>query len=83
MNVVGVNWKKGAAHGNYVQAVANSRLASLMVAKFIRELCKEYDYSPKNIWIIGHSIGAHIAGFVGKNFTSNEDRIGRITGRKK
>jgi predicted alpha/beta-fold hydrolase len=71
MTIITVDWGQGAKHP-YLQAVANSRL----VAAKISRLIKIMEIPPKKIHIIGYSLGAHIAGYVGEDISG----IKRITG---
>ena len=49
-------------------------------AKFIDWLVKNKDLDLKKVHIIGHSLGAHTAGFSGKYLKSGT--VARITGNK-
>ncbi|XP_060583397.1 pancreatic lipase-related protein 2-like [Ruditapes philippinarum] len=71
MTIITVDWGQGADLP-YLQAVANSRL----VAAKISRLIKIMEIPPKKIHIIGYSLGAHIAGYVGEDISG----IRRITG---
>ncbi|RUS88835.1 hypothetical protein EGW08_003380, partial [Elysia chlorotica] len=76
MNVMTVNWEKGAAPPDYNQAVANVRLvarqAHLVLSQMVRAGARL-----KDIHVIGHSLGAHMAGKIGKLL---DDKLGRISG---
>lgn len=72
-NVIMVDWKGGA--GNlleYKRAARNTKIVGRKIAEFIRT--NEID--PSLAYCIGHSLGAHCCGFVGKNIPN----LGRITG---
>lgn len=56
-NVVYVDWTGGSL-GVYSQAVANARLTALEIANFI----KYTGIDPRHVHLIGHSLGAHLAG---------------------
>ncbi|XP_053394887.1 inactive pancreatic lipase-related protein 1-like isoform X2 [Mercenaria mercenaria] len=75
-NVIFVDWRKGAWEINYLRAVANTRVVGAQVAQLLKVLRKVYDIDPVNVHIIGHSLGAHTAGYVGEHM----ENIGRITG---
>lgn len=59
-----------------VQATANTRLVGLEIAHLIKKLQQDHDLRPEDVHIIGHSLGAHTAGYVGERIPS----LGRITG---
>uniref|UniRef100_U3JHR1 Triacylglycerol lipase n=1 Tax=Ficedula albicollis TaxID=59894 RepID=U3JHR1_FICAL len=69
------DWKEGAK-GTYVSAVNNIRVLGAEVAYFISALQKMFGYSPYEIHLIGHSLGAHTAGEAGRRVRG----IRRITG---
>ena len=74
-NVIEVNWEKGAKFPNYFQAVANTRVVGAQIATLIKTLGVDVG----RVHLIGHSLGAHVAGYAGEKFQSN-GKIGRITG---
>uniref|UniRef100_A0A3Q2QP30 Lipase member H-like n=1 Tax=Fundulus heteroclitus TaxID=8078 RepID=A0A3Q2QP30_FUNHE len=76
MNIIVVDWNKGAANLNYFTAVTYTREAALNLTGFIRTM-QEEGASLSSIHLIGVSLGAHLAGFVGANL---KGAIGRITG---
>lgn len=54
--------------------------AGYYVGDFIVKLMEDLEVAPENIHIVGHSFGAHVAGFAGKQvFKQLNRRIGRIT----
>ncbi|XP_052534044.1 pancreatic triacylglycerol lipase-like [Tympanuchus pallidicinctus] len=75
VNCIAVSWKKGA-RCTYSQASNNVRVVGAEIAYFVNVLIDQYSYSAANVHIIGHSLGAHVAGEAGKR----RPGIGRITG---
>ncbi|XP_064607037.1 pancreatic lipase-related protein 2-like [Liolophura sinensis] len=74
-NVVAVDWHEGA-HTFYPQAVANTRLTAAVTAKLIKLLHTQFGLDLQSVHLIGHSLGSHIAGYIGHRTPG----IGRITG---
>ncbi|KAK0167247.1 hypothetical protein PV327_004672 [Microctonus hyperodae] len=79
-NIIRVNWEKLAAgpFHYYSNAVNNVPLVGKHTAKLIEWLEAKKIISISKLHIIGFSLGGHVAGFVGKKFTSH--KIGRISG---
>ncbi|KAH9523776.1 Pancreatic lipase- protein 2 [Bulinus truncatus] len=75
MNVIVVDWGSGAGFP-YSRAVANARLVAAQTARLLRVIFQVTGSSPDSVHLIGHSLGAHVAGYVG---TIIQD-ISRITG---
>ncbi|XP_033111033.1 uncharacterized protein LOC117112092 [Anneissia japonica] len=75
VNVIVVDWG-GGSRDIYYQSVQNIRVAGAEVGLFIQFLNKEASYSNSKIHIIGHSLGAHTAGYAG----AMNSGIARITG---
>ncbi|XP_074855666.1 pancreatic lipase-related protein 2-like [Carettochelys insculpta] len=75
VNCIAVDWETGAMY-TYVNAVNNIRVVGAEIAYFIKALMTMFHYSPSQIHIIGHSLGAHAAGEVGRRIRG----IKRITG---
>lgn len=75
MNVIVVAWEKGAAFP-YGQAVANTRVVGAQLAALLDTLVKATNTDVAHIHIIGHSLGAHIAGYAG----ARTPGVGRISG---
>ncbi|XP_064605906.1 pancreatic triacylglycerol lipase-like [Liolophura sinensis] len=77
LNVVAVNWQKGADSLYYGQSAANTRRVGEMVGDFIRQLKEVMGAPYSSQHLIGHSLGAHISGFAGASLNG---QVARITG---
>ncbi|XP_015595234.1 probable phospholipase A1 magnifin isoform X2 [Cephus cinctus] len=89
LNVFSVDWQVGACSEkidflnvqSYRFATVNTKQVGEYVARCIKILVKNYHVSLTNIWMLGHSLGAHVCGFVGKHLQINQiGTLGRITG---
>uniref|UniRef100_U6CVP5 Triacylglycerol lipase n=1 Tax=Neovison vison TaxID=452646 RepID=U6CVP5_NEOVI len=74
VNCINIDWINGSLE--YIDAVNNLRVVGAEVAYFIDVLTKKFGYSPSKVHLIGHSVGAHLAGEAG----SRVPGLGRITG---
>lgn len=74
-NVVLLDWSK-YSRGAYASVFRNAEKVGVLFAQSIR-LLVDSGLDVSKIYIIAHSLGAHIAGFVGK---CNVFKISRITG---
>ncbi|GIY06563.1 pancreatic triacylglycerol lipase [Caerostris darwini] len=74
-NVIVVDWT-ASNQLPYTGAVANSRVVGAQIANFIKFLYKTMGVSPESFHLIGHSLGAHIAGYAGERL----HKLGRISG---
>ena len=90
-NVILVDWSKGANPGgsgvNYLQASGNARLVGAQTAELIKFLISNAHGSSgskslsKRFYIVGFSLGAHVAGYAGSHLKANGGiNLGRITG---
>lgn len=79
-NVISVDWGGIAGYRNYMYPVMMTSKIGSRLAKVLDNIVKLGMVNPENIHLIGHSLGAHIAGACGSVFMSG--RIGRITGKK-
>ncbi|KAL0808971.1 hypothetical protein ABMA28_012628 [Loxostege sticticalis] len=67
VNVIVVDWSAGAGSINYATAVANTLTAGEGIARFINWLNRATGAVPAHYHIVGHSLGAHQAGIIGRN----------------
>eukprot|EP00057_Strongylocentrotus_purpuratus_P024476 XP_011678950.1 PREDICTED: pancreatic triacylglycerol lipase [Strongylocentrotus purpuratus] len=74
MNVIMVDWEVGAGRVNYAQSRANTRVVGQDIGKLI-DVLKSKGASYGSMHIIGHSLGAHTAGYAGESRSG----IGRLT----
>ena len=72
-----VDWSSGAVGPDYNQAVANTRLVGAQIAFMVEALERANQIAKSRFHILGHSLGAHIAGYAGKRLPG----LGRVTGR--
>uniref|UniRef100_A0A8C5QRA9 Uncharacterized protein n=1 Tax=Leptobrachium leishanense TaxID=445787 RepID=A0A8C5QRA9_9ANUR len=77
VNCFCVDWSNGA-HTFYSQAANNVRVVGAVIAYFIEALVNTTGYSPSNVYLIGHSLGAQAAGQAGRRTPG----LSRITGFK-
>ncbi|MBN3276246.1 LIPH Lipase, partial [Polyodon spathula] len=76
MNVIIVDWNRGAATIIYPKAAENTKRVAQILTTFIKQMM-EMGSSLSSFHLIGISLGAHISGFVGNMLGG---KIGRITG---
>lgn len=80
-NVILVDWSPITATPWYSTAVSHIPLVGRYIAKFIRFLISDGKFPLKNIHLIGFSLGAEIAGFVGQQLQEWGIKLVRITGK--
>ncbi|XP_042759079.1 lipase member I isoform X4 [Panthera pardus] len=76
LNVIVVDWNRGATTFIYNRAVKNIRKVAATLGTYIQILLN-HGATLDNFHFIGMSLGAHVSGFVGKIF---QGQLGRITG---
>lgn len=82
VNVIIVSWTSGN-HNIYDQSVLNTRIVARQISALIYYLAQLNNADIRdekflqNFYLVGHSLGAHISGFVGKDFYG---KMGRIIG---
>lgn len=62
INFIAVNWRKGSNTYSYFHARNRVKSVAEHVSKFIDFMSKHAWLSIKTLTIIGHSLGAHVAG---------------------
>ncbi|XP_062609266.1 pancreatic triacylglycerol lipase-like isoform X2 [Saccostrea cucullata] len=78
-NVILVDWSDGANYLEYYElAAVNTEVVGVILTLLIRKLEHYHRAKMSYIHIIGHSLGAHVAGFAGK--AHKDIRYDRITG---
>jgi pancreatic triacylglycerol lipase len=70
-NIIAVDWAAGAKTINYFWARKRVKDTGRTVANFIKFLVAHGGLSLDSLTLVGHSLGAHVAGFAGK-FTHGE-----------
>ncbi|XP_076982248.1 pancreatic triacylglycerol lipase [Tamandua tetradactyla] len=74
VNCICVDWKSGSRTG-YTQASQNIRVVGAEVAYFVEVVQAAFGYSPSDVHIIGHSLGAHAAAEAGRRLNGTIERI--------
>lgn len=70
-----------AGDNNYLRSAASTRNVGRNVAMVIEHMVTKHNVNLEDIHIIGHSLGAHTAGFAGMFFNiETGNKVGRITG---
>ncbi|GIY75340.1 pancreatic lipase-related protein 2 [Caerostris extrusa] len=64
-NVILVDWTWGNGP-KYEESAENTKVVGKQLALLIRNIMMQTGAKPNNFHLIGHSLGAHIAGFAGK-----------------
>merc|ERR1719495_1940908 len=78
-NLISIDWEILAKAPNYIQAAKNTKLVGEYVAKLVSLIAQLGDIS--NLHLVGHSLGAHVVGHIGKTFQQEFSyKIPRITG---
>ncbi|XP_049884302.1 pancreatic triacylglycerol lipase-like [Pectinophora gossypiella] len=67
VNVIVVDWSAGAGTINYAAAVSNTVTSGESVARFINWLNQATNTSPMSYHLVGHSLGGHQVGIIGRN----------------
>ncbi|KAK3855350.1 hypothetical protein Pcinc_038251 [Petrolisthes cinctipes] len=78
LNVVVLDWLAGSGPP-YTQAVANIRLIGAMLGYFLLGI-QAAGVDLKRVHVVGHSLGAQMAGYTGHYLSLHGATLGRITG---
>ncbi|KAJ8935336.1 hypothetical protein NQ318_016629 [Aromia moschata] len=74
-SIIYVNWSKA---GNKAYHVSSANI--LPVGRFIAQFLNASGIPPQNIHLVGHSLGSHLASYIGKMMLEiGGNKIGRIT----
>ncbi|XP_070497851.1 pancreatic triacylglycerol lipase-like [Chironomus tepperi] len=74
-NVIFVDWSEGGQTINYVAAAGRTETVGFFVASQLNWMRENNLINFDRIHVIGFSLGAHIAGFIGKNTNSQLDTV--------
>lgn len=74
INLFVVDWSS-VAKENYISVFYNVPRVGKFVGEFISDLSSNYNYSLSNVKVVGHSLGAHVAGVAGKHTNGSLDYI--------
>lgn len=66
VNFIAVNWQKGSDVYNYMAARGRVKDVAEQLARFVDFMSKKAWLRIKSLTIVGHSLGAHVAG-IGKS----------------
>lgn len=70
-----VDWELMSKVNEYEKAVNNGKLVASLFGQWLLELISGGFIQPSDVHITGFSIGAHIAGMVGKNVNGKIAKI--------
>ncbi|XP_053691228.1 phospholipase A1-like [Sabethes cyaneus] len=66
-NVIVVDWSKCANRLNYITAASCVKAVGKLLARMLESLYTYKGLSLDDVYLIGHSLGAHVAGIAGKS----------------
>ncbi|XP_043643610.1 pancreatic lipase-related protein 2-like isoform X4 [Drosophila teissieri] len=71
-NVIVADWSSSSANINYFSVVKLIETFGAQLAQFIRDLNRRFGADFDNMYLVGHSLGAQIAGSAGKRLKPNQ-----------
>ena len=74
-NVIGIVWHPLATFDNYFEAAENAGRVGRYAGEFLARLMSETGLTHESVYVVGHSLGAHGAGQVGRT-------VAKVTGKK-
>lgn len=78
-NCITVDWAAGAGTVNYVAARNRVGATGEVTARLLRMIAEQTGADFEQMSAIGHSLGGHVAGFIGKNLNMNlNSKLGSI-----
>lgn len=78
-NVICVDWRQYSTDLSYAGAKLRAKHIAKDIACVLKKITYNMTVGVHDLHLIGHSMGAHITGFVGKIL--NDPRVPRITGK--
>lgn len=72
MNYIAINWEAGSNTINYVAARRRVNVVGPHCSLFVKFLQQFGHVNLEDVIVIGHSLGAHIAGLCGKHLTTGQ-----------
>lgn len=75
VNFISVDWERGARQ-IYTVSMCNTLLVALEAVQLLQRLQALAGLQPRHVHLVGQSMGAHIAGYIGSRIPG----LGRITG---
>ncbi|CAF4175206.1 unnamed protein product, partial [Rotaria sp. Silwood2] len=75
VNVILVDWSNGNGFP-YTKATANTQVVGAEIALLINYMIEDHGAKAADFHVIGHSLGSHVSGYVGKRVAG----LGRISG---
>jgi len=76
-HLLAIDWKRGASSLNYPECYNNIRV----VARYVYKQLSEVDFNFESTHLIGHSLGAHLMGYLAKEtIKQTGSKVKRITG---
>lgn len=74
VNLIVADWSKVAV-GEYIMVKTQTAAVGKYMGEFLANVTSTFKYPVSKIKLVGHSLGAHIAGFIGKSFHGKIDQI--------
>lgn len=78
--MIAMDWHMGARGPQYATAAANTEVVGRQLGILLLMMV-ENGLAPKNIHLLGFSLGAHVAGSASEVLKKKGHLIGRITGK--
>jgi pimeloyl-ACP methyl ester carboxylesterase len=75
INVVIVDWGAGANSIDYISSVRRVPGTGRVIAKLVDFLSKNFNLNFEKVSMVGHSLGAHIVGFAGKQLQKRKINV--------
>ena len=75
-----VDWSDAALNLDYLQASSDTRVVGAQLAHLVRTYESSLWLHAEDVHCIGHSLGAHLCGYMGKRLNYLGIQMGRITG---